>query len=193
MQGQKDRYAIPTRLRVIHPEGGRCAENGIQDPGPAHPDPRRSANIPIVLVVVSVVVPGRGLQTQPSSVRRASDIALSSSVARESHPRKAFCCRHPTGRSLSFACCRVSTGSPLMGANRQIRDYWFSRVCALIAYFLDQTIRVLPCDCAWLSSSQSGDFPSHFNGGWIGSYGRVFCVQDERTWSVGRRRLPDSG
>lgn len=193
MQGQKDRYAILTRLCVIHPGQARCTENGMRDPGPAHPDPRRSANIPIAPVAVSVVVPARGLQTQPSSVRQASDIALSNCVARKPHPRKAFCCRHPPGKPLSFACCRVSTGPLLMGANRQTSGPAGLAKSALIASFLDHTIRVLPCDCAWLSSSQSGDFPSHFSGGWIGSYGRVFCVQDERTWSVGRPRLLGSG
>jgi len=47
------------------------------------------------VVVSAVAVPVRSLQTQPSPVRRASDIALSNSVARESHSKKALCFRHP--------------------------------------------------------------------------------------------------
>jgi hypothetical protein len=102
---------------------------GAQDPASAHLDPRQSANTQISLVVVSVAaVPARSLQTQPLPVRRASDIVLSKAVAQEWYSRKALCFRHPIRKSLSFECCRVSTGSPLMsGKQASMMGYWFSR------------------------------------------------------------------
>lgn len=113
-RGSISRYVIVTRPCLIRPYQARWAQNAVQDPASAHLDPRQSANIPIVLVLVSVGVPAPCPQMRPSSVRRASDIALSRAAAQESHSRKALCFRHPLRRSLSFKCCHVPTGSPFM-------------------------------------------------------------------------------
>lgn len=113
-RGSVSRYVIVTRPCLIRPYQAHSAQNAVQDPASAHLDPRQSANIPIVLVLVSVVVPAPCPQMRPSSVRRASDIALSRGAAQESHSRKALCFRHPLRRSLPFKCCHVPTGSPLM-------------------------------------------------------------------------------
>jgi len=119
--GSISRCAIVTRPCSIHPRSALCAENGSQDPTSTYLDPRRSANIQIVLAAVSVeAVPARSLQTQPSSVRQASDIALSSEVARQSHSKKALCFHHPPGRSLSLECCRVLNARLLTWADRHI-------------------------------------------------------------------------
>ena len=85
-----------------------CAiKNGVQDPASIHLDPRQSANTQTGRVAVSVVVPAQDLQTQPLTVHRASDIALSNAMALESYSKKALLFRHPLGKSLSFECCRV--------------------------------------------------------------------------------------
>jgi hypothetical protein len=158
------RCAIVTRSCLIHPRSALCAENGSQDPTSTYLDPRRSANIQIVLAAVSVAaVPARSLQTQPSSVRQASDIALSSEVARQSHSKKALCFHHPPGRSLSLECCRVLNARLLTWADRHIMGLLSSKVCALIACIFDRRVRLLPCKCIRLYSCQSGDFLSHFN------------------------------
>ena len=145
-------------------------------------------------MVVLVVVPARCLQTQPSSVWRASDIALSKAVAQESHSRKVLFFRHSLRRSLSFECCRVPTGSPLTWgkqANRQtgkqanIMAYRLSQVCALIAYIFDRRVHLLSCECVRPYSGQSGDFLSPFQ--WRrGSSHTAACSTFRRT---GRQSL----
>ena len=116
LRGTIPRCAILTRPCLIHPYPAPFAQNAVQDPASAHPYPRQSANIqtgPVVVLVV--VVPARCLQTQPSTVRRASDTALSKAVTQDAHSRKILCFRHSLNRSLSFECCRVPIGLPYSG------------------------------------------------------------------------------